>query len=207
MSYHVPESDPRLPLEDEGIPDLDKGTPQQQWAVDPQLAPVPGDSPVGLDEYGTTASEEAAGESLGRELARERPDPIMREDARADDTPAARVEDEAAQQWDIGIGRGPLSESGESLVLDAPTGPIPTEDNPWADDTGFYPGDDLGYGNPPQPEEPIGRVWDEPRQAGRLVTPDEGAHSDTEPDQVAQEVGPDFGGYSAEEAAMRVDPE
>jgi hypothetical protein len=75
------------------------------------------------------------------------------------------------------------------------------------DDTGYHPRDDMGYGNPPQPEEPIGRVWDDPRPSGRLVAPDEGAHPVTEPDEVAQEVGPDFGGYSAEEAAMRVDPE
>jgi hypothetical protein len=207
VSYHVPEYDPRSLLEDEGIPDLEKGTPQQQWAVDPQLAPVPGDSPTGLDEYGTTASEQAAGESLDRQLARERPDPIMREQARADESLAARAEDEAAQQPDIGIGRGPLSESGESAVLDAPVGPVTTEDSLWSDDTGFYPGDDTGYGNPPQPEEPIGRVWDDPRPSGRLVAPDEGAHPATEPDEVAQEVGPDFGGYSAEETAMRVDPE
>jgi hypothetical protein len=208
VSYHVPEHDPRSLLEDQGLPDLEKGTPQQQWAVDPQLAPVPGDSPSALDEYGTTASEEAAGQSLGRELARERPDPIMREEARADEWPAARPEEEAAAQPDLGIGRGPLSEAGESVVLDAPTGPVLTEDNPWSDlDTGFHPRDDMGYGNPPQPEEPTGRVWDDPRPSGRLVAPDEGAHSVTEPDEIAREVGPDFGGYSAEEAAMRVDPE
>jgi hypothetical protein len=208
VSYHVPEHDPRSPLEDEGIPDLEEGAPQQQWAVDPQRAPVPGDSPAGVDEYGTTASEEAMGESWDRYLARERPDPIVREEARADDTPAARVENEVAEQPDIGIGGGPLSESGESLVRDAPTGPIPTMDDRWLDaDFGSYPGDDAGFGNPPQPEEPIGRVWDGPRPAGRLVAPDEGAHPDIEPDEVAEEEGPDFGGYTAEEAAMRVDPE
>jgi hypothetical protein len=205
VSHHVPEPDPRSPLENEGIPDLDKGTPQQQWAVDPQLAPVPGDSPVGVDEYGTTQTEQASGEGLDRQLARERPDPITREEARAGNSPAARVEDEAAQQPDIG--RGPLSESGEGVVLDASAGPVPTEDSSWPDDSGFYPGDDAGFGNPAQPEEPAGRVWDEPRPAGRLVAPDEGAHPDTEPDEVAQEAGPDFGGYSAEEEAMRVDPE
>jgi hypothetical protein len=207
MSYHVPEHDPRSPLEDEGIPDLQEGTPQQQWSSDPQRDPIPGDSPVALDDYGTTQSEQAAGESWDRYLARERPDPIVREAARADDMPATRAENVAAEQPDIGIGRGPLSESGESLVRDAPAGPIPTTDDRWLDtDFGSYPGDDEAYGNPTQPEEPIGRVWDEPRPAGRLVGPGEGAHADTEPDEVAHEAGPDFGGYSAEEAAMRVDP-
>jgi hypothetical protein len=58
-------------------------------------------------------------------------------------------------------------------------------------------------------EEP--EVWDddeddvesEPR-AGRLVAPDEGAHEDTEKDEVARDVGPAGYGSSAEEAAVHV---
>jgi Family of unknown function (DUF5709) len=58
-------------------------------------------------------------------------------------------------------------------------------------------------------EEP--EVWDddvddvepEPR-AGRLVAPDEGAHEDTEPDEVATDVGRAGYASSAEEAAMHV---
>ena len=42
---------------------------------------------------------------------------------------------------------------------------------------------------------------------GRLVEPDEGAREDTEADLVAQDVGTDLGGYSAEESAMHVEPE
>lgn len=42
---------------------------------------------------------------------------------------------------------------------------------------------------------------------GRLVEPDEGARSDTEADLVAGDVGTDLGGYSAEEAAMHLEPE
>ena len=42
---------------------------------------------------------------------------------------------------------------------------------------------------------------------GRLVEPDEGARSDTEADLVASDVGTDLGGYSAEEAAMHLEPE
>ena len=42
---------------------------------------------------------------------------------------------------------------------------------------------------------------------GRLVDPDEGVRSDTEADLVAQDVGTDLGGYTAEEAAMHVEPE
>ena len=42
---------------------------------------------------------------------------------------------------------------------------------------------------------------------GRLVEPDEGARTDTEADLVAADVGTDLGGYSAEEAAMHLEPE
>jgi hypothetical protein len=42
---------------------------------------------------------------------------------------------------------------------------------------------------------------------GRLVEPDEGARTDTEKDLVAGDVGTDLGGYSAEEAAMHLEPE
>jgi hypothetical protein len=42
---------------------------------------------------------------------------------------------------------------------------------------------------------------------GRLVEPDEGARTDTESDIVAGDVGTDLGGYSAEEAAMHLEPE
>ncbi len=47
-----------------------------------------------------------------------------------------------------------------------------------------------------------GEVGDD--RAGRLVSPDEGAHSDTEKDLVAGDVGIDGGAASAEEAAMHV---
>ena len=47
-----------------------------------------------------------------------------------------------------------------------------------------------------------GEVGDD--RSGRLVSPDEGAHSDTEKDLVAGDVGIDGGAASAEEAAMHV---
>ena len=42
---------------------------------------------------------------------------------------------------------------------------------------------------------------------GRLVEPDEGARTDSEPDMVAADVGTDLGGYTAEESAMHLEPE
>lgn len=46
-----------------------------------------------------------------------------------------------------------------------------------------------------------------PWLAGRLVAPNQGFGPQTEPDEVASEVGPDHGGFPAEEAAMRIEPE
>jgi len=44
-------------------------------------------------------------------------------------------------------------------------------------------------------------------RAGRLVAPDEGAHDDFETDSVAEDVGIDGGGASAEEAAVHLTDE
>ncbi|MEU7879275.1 DUF5709 domain-containing protein [Microbispora bryophytorum] len=128
MRQNRPQPDPRSRFEDEGIPDLQEGTPEQQWAEDPQEMPLPGDRPLGLDEYGTTPNEMREGESLGRRLSREVPDV------------------------------------------------------------------DVRFGT-------------EPGQAGRLVDPDGGMGVDTEKDMIAEDVGPDLGGYTAEEQAMRVEDE
>jgi hypothetical protein len=82
--------------DDEGIPDLQDGTPEQYWAEDPQEAPIPGDRPLGMDEYGTTADEVREGEPLDARLAREEPDTPMQEDEPA--RPAGRLveQDEGA---------------------------------------------------------------------------------------------------------------
>ena len=42
---------------------------------------------------------------------------------------------------------------------------------------------------------------------GRLVEGDEGARADVDAELVASDVGTDLGGYSAEEAAMHLEPE
>ena len=63
-----------ISLEDDGIPDLQDGVPEQDWMEDPQFAPVPGERPNASIDYGTTAAEQAEGESLDGRLAREIPD-------------------------------------------------------------------------------------------------------------------------------------
>lgn len=67
-------TDPGAAPEDEGIPDLQDGTPEAQRAGDPQRMPVPGERPVAADNFGTTAAEQAEGESLDDRLAEEEPD-------------------------------------------------------------------------------------------------------------------------------------
>jgi hypothetical protein len=190
MTHHVPEEDPYSELEDEGIPDLQDGTPEQQWAVDPQQAPVPPrDRPVALDEFGTTIEEQIEGEPLDLRLQREVPEqePAFGLDevpaAAAGDPGETAGADEDRVTADSGLGVG--------ADLSTDYEPDPDEDPGWQ----------------AQPEEPSGQVWDDPRPAGRLVAPGEGVHPDQEPDAIAAEVGPDRGGYSAEEAAMRVEPE
>jgi hypothetical protein len=67
-------TDPGAAPEDEGIPDLQDGTPEAQQAEDPQQMPVPGERPVAADDFGTTPAEQAEGESLDDRLAEEEPD-------------------------------------------------------------------------------------------------------------------------------------
>ncbi|MFB9837580.1 DUF5709 domain-containing protein [Actinoallomurus acaciae] len=121
--------DPRSELEEQGIPDLQDGYPEQQWAEDPQQAPVPGDEPVAVEDFGTTAEEQRAGESLDGRLSREEPD---------------------------------VDAAGATEI---------------------------------------------PRGAGRLVQQDEGVRDDIESEEIAEDVGPDTGGFTAEEAAIRVERE
>ncbi|MFC4909647.1 DUF5709 domain-containing protein [Actinomadura gamaensis] len=184
MSHHVPEPDPRSRMEDEGIPDLQKGTPGQQQAVDPQEETLPGERSLTLDEFGTTADEQAQGEPAALRLQREEPEEQAFFGA---DEPVPREDDDEVLS-------PPLTDEG-GLGVGADL------------DTRHEPSEGLPEENPAQPGEPSGEFWDEPRPAGRLVAPDEGAHPVRDPDETATEVGPDAGGFTAEEDAMHVEPE
>ncbi|WP_063752922.1 hypothetical protein [Streptomyces sp. NRRL S-350] len=70
--------DPGASPEDEGIPDLQDGSPAQEWSQDPQVQSVPGDAPVAAESFGTTGAEQAQGESLDARLAQEEPEPDPR---------------------------------------------------------------------------------------------------------------------------------
>jgi len=74
---------------------------------------------------------------------------------------------------------------------------VPEEEPPAGDGIGDLP---YGEGEAVDPEAGAER-------AGRLVAPDEGAHSDTTKEAVASDMGIDGGAAGAEEAAVHVVPE
>jgi hypothetical protein len=188
VSRHMPEHDPGSRFEDEGTPDLQDGTPQQQWAVDPQEAPLPGDRPVAAEAFGTTPGEQIEGEPLDGRLAREEP-----EEQAVLGTAGPPVVRDQPPAGEVGLAE-------DRVTADSGLGPGSDLS------TGFEPGPGTDPGWPAQPEEPSGQVWDDLRPAGRLVAPDQGTSTGEEPDEVASEVGPDGGGFTAEESAIRVEP-
>jgi len=142
MSSRIPE--PPSEAEAEGIPDPGFSDPTQLAAGDSEaIVEPPHDTAIAIDEWGTTAAEQAEGESLDGRLAREEDDVLAAVDRPADESEGADT------PFDERAGQG----------------------------------------------------------VGRLVEPDEGAHTDTEADLVAGDVGTDLGGYSAEESAMHLEPE
>ena len=61
--------------EDEGLPEVaNDDSPTAELAEDPEFAPLPGERPGASVDFGTTAEEQAEGESLDGRLAREIPD-------------------------------------------------------------------------------------------------------------------------------------
>ncbi|MDP9392063.1 MAG: hypothetical protein M3P89_11960 [Actinomycetota bacterium] len=61
--------------EDDGIPEVAQDdSPTQELAEDPQFEPLPGERANASVDFGTTAFEQAEGESLDGRLARELPD-------------------------------------------------------------------------------------------------------------------------------------
>jgi hypothetical protein len=67
--------DPSDPFEDEGQASPDPALASKRITGDPQDdMPVPGDKPVAVNDFGTTAWEEQHGEPLDQRLQREEPD-------------------------------------------------------------------------------------------------------------------------------------
>ena len=102
MSSRIPENPSEA--EAEGIPDPGFSDPSQIIAGDTEATiEPPHDTAVAVDEWGTTAAEQAEGEPLDARLAREEDDVLAAVDQPADETEGADTPfDERAGQ---GVGR------------------------------------------------------------------------------------------------------
>jgi hypothetical protein len=180
--YPTPVSDP----ESEGLPGTadDDSTANDdvdsgRWADGPDPAALPSDRPQAVNRFGTTAEEQRAGESLDQRLAQEEPDVQP-------DVPAefpGPLADEAIDEQSAAQARLDADVYGEGPHSD-PHSKVSVYDTGELDDAA-------------------------PEPVGRLVEPDEGLGSDTEPDSVAYDAGAAGGGPTAEEAAIHEtgDPE
>jgi hypothetical protein len=107
--------------EDDGIPEVSQDdSPTIAMNEDPEFAPVPGDDATATLDYGTTAFEQAEGESLEGRLAREIPD----------DTPDVRAAEDpgrASVQLEQDTDTSPFSDSGTNRTADdvEATGDVP----------------------------------------------------------------------------------
>jgi uncharacterized iron-regulated membrane protein len=113
MSSRIPENPSAA--EAEGIPDPGFSDPSQVVAGDTEATmEPPHDTALAVDEWGTTASEQAEGESLDARVAREEDDVLAAVDLPADESPGADTPfDERAGQ---GVGR--LVEADEGARTD-----------------------------------------------------------------------------------------
>ena len=98
--------------EDDGIPEVSQDDfPTQDRAEDPQFAPVPGERPAATTDYGTTAREQAEGESLDDRLSREIPDD-------ASDVRPAEDPSRAQAQFEQDLDTTPRTDSGTERTAD-----------------------------------------------------------------------------------------
>jgi hypothetical protein len=98
--------------EDEGLPEVSQDdSPTMQRAEDPEFAPLPGERPGASVDFGTTAAEQAEGESLDGRLAREIPDD-------APDVRPAEDPQRAQAQLEQDLDTTPPTDSGTERTAD-----------------------------------------------------------------------------------------
>ena len=109
--------------EDEGLPEVQQDdSPTMAEAEDPEFAPLPGEQPGASVDVGTTAREQAEGESLDSRLAREVPDdaPGVRPAADHDHTTPQLEQD---VDTDLGTDSGTERTADDiEATVDEPTG-------------------------------------------------------------------------------------
>ncbi len=100
--------------EDDGIPEIADDSPESGAAEDPQFAPDMGrETPGASVDFGTTAEEQAEGESLDGRLDREEPDVDVDPGTRPAEAP-----DGPATQLDQDVDTDPGDSSGTDSVGD-----------------------------------------------------------------------------------------
>lgn len=87
MNSRIP--DPADPFEEEGLATPNPHNPKAATGDPQDDMPAPGERPVAVDDFGTTAAEEAAGEPLDGRLSREEPDLLETATRDADESPGA----------------------------------------------------------------------------------------------------------------------
>ena len=98
--------------EDEGIPEVSQDdSPTMARSEDPEFAPLPGERPGSAADFGTTAREQAEGESLDGRLARELPDD-------APDVRPAEDPNRAVGQLEQDVDTDPGDDSGTERTAD-----------------------------------------------------------------------------------------
>jgi hypothetical protein len=169
----------------ESLDYLDPGDPtQDRTASIYDTSYVPLDRPPQHNDFGTTLAEMREGESLDMRLSEDEPDVLERELGDPVDQVVAAT----------GIGRGPdpaeQGETGDALLA------TEADDDPAVQEALAAEGGDTDF--------PAAEFAEQEPRAGRLVEPDQGVHTDTEKDMIAQDVGISGGAASAEEAAVHV---
>jgi hypothetical protein len=109
--------------EDEGIPEVSQDdSPTIARNEDPEFAPVPRDDAGATVDFGTTAAEQAEGESLSGRLAREVPDvdPGVRP-AEDPDRAMLQLEQDTDTTYDTDSGTGRTADDVEATA-DQPVG-------------------------------------------------------------------------------------
>ena len=98
--------------EDGGIPETAQDdSPTMQRAEDPQFEALPGERPTATTDFGTTAREQAEGESLAGRLDRELPDDAL-------DVRPAEDPQRADVQLEQDLDTSPYSDSGTNRTGD-----------------------------------------------------------------------------------------
>jgi len=98
--------------EDDGIPEVSQDdSPTQERAEDPQFEPMPGERANASVDFGTTALEQAEGETLSGRLDRELPDDAL-------DVRPAEDPDREVGQLEQDTSTSPSSDSGTNRTAD-----------------------------------------------------------------------------------------